>query len=219
MNEAGRGFSVESQAAAGAPLDVMRGRARRPRFFSGSGAVGRGAAATAGAAAFATPFVGAALGPAGFGAATAFAGGADLGDADGFTFPTGFEAAAFAFGATGFPFFFRVGFDAGFVAFFGAIAFAAFLTALTAVFAAAFTFEAAFFAGFAGFGAGFAAFLGATLGAEVLGFFGATFFFAAEAALFALATTFFAAPLEPAAAAFFPCTLAMNPLLRTWAEN
>src|SRR5688572_24792028 len=45
MNDAGRGFSVESHAAAGAPLEVMRVRARRPRFFSGSGAFGATGAA------------------------------------------------------------------------------------------------------------------------------------------------------------------------------
>src|SRR5687767_2957095 len=39
MNDAGRGFSVESQAAAGAPLDVTRKRGRRARF-SGFGAAG-----------------------------------------------------------------------------------------------------------------------------------------------------------------------------------
>src|SRR5687768_4667601 len=45
MNDAGRGFSVDSHAAAGAPLDVMRVRARRPRFFSGSGTFGATGAA------------------------------------------------------------------------------------------------------------------------------------------------------------------------------
>src|SRR5688572_8406970 len=38
MKDAGRGFSVESHAAAGAPLECTRGRARRPRFLSDSGA-------------------------------------------------------------------------------------------------------------------------------------------------------------------------------------
>src|SRR5687768_8433238 len=45
MNDAGRGFSVDSHAAAGAPLEVMRVRARRPRFFSGSGTFGATGAA------------------------------------------------------------------------------------------------------------------------------------------------------------------------------
>src|SRR6185436_7279061 len=84
MNEAGRGFSVESQAATGVPFECTRGRARRPRFFSASGAGGRGAGAAAAAglatgfgAAFATGF-GAGFGAA-FGAGFAAAFGAGFG--------------------------------------------------------------------------------------------------------------------------------------------
>src|SRR5205085_2213097 len=43
MNDDGRGFSpLFSQFAAGAPLEVTRGRERRARFLSASGATGRG---------------------------------------------------------------------------------------------------------------------------------------------------------------------------------
>jgi hypothetical protein len=48
MNDAGRGFSLESHDAAGAPLELMRGRARRPRFFSSAAGAGFGAAAAPG---------------------------------------------------------------------------------------------------------------------------------------------------------------------------
>src|SRR5688572_21114859 len=50
INEAGRGFSVESHAAAGAPLECTRGRALLPLFFSASAARGGAATGVAGAA-------------------------------------------------------------------------------------------------------------------------------------------------------------------------
>src|SRR5688500_17796430 len=49
MNDEGRGFSLDSHEAAGAPLDRTRGRARRPRFFSASGFAALGTAGTLGA--------------------------------------------------------------------------------------------------------------------------------------------------------------------------
>src|SRR6185436_20385155 len=49
MNDAGRGFSVESQAAAGAPLEVTRRRGRRGRFSGFGGAGTRGATGPFGA--------------------------------------------------------------------------------------------------------------------------------------------------------------------------
>src|SRR5687768_5785816 len=87
MNDAGRGFSVESHAATGVPFECTRGRARRPRFFSASRAGGRAAGGGGGATGF-----GAGLG-AGFGAGLDAALGAAFG---GVTF-TGFTTFAAAF--------------------------------------------------------------------------------------------------------------------------
>src|SRR5687767_13324127 len=131
MNEAGRGFSVESHAAAGAPFECTRGRARRPRFFSGSGVARRAAggggrtifAAVAGFAGFAATLGAGFAGFAGFAALTGFA--------------TTFAAFTTAFFAT-------------LATFFAVLA--AFLTFATTFFAGAFlVFDLAGFAGFAGF--------------------------------------------------------------------
>src|SRR5687768_158848 len=97
MNDAGRGFSVDSQAAAGAPLEVMRVRARRPRFFSGSGTFGEtGAAGFTGGGTAMGLLIEIGL-PAGFGAAF---GAAIFATVFGATLATAFGAALTTFFTT-----------------------------------------------------------------------------------------------------------------------
>src|SRR5687767_12906746 len=159
MNEAGRGFSVESHAAAGAPLEVMRVRARRPRFFSGSGAPG-------------------AVGAAGFTGRTATGLLIEIGRPAGFGATFGLTTLAAAFEAI-----FAAAFGAVLATFVATFA-AAFFT-LTAAFFTCLTGFAACFGGFAGLAGltgffGVAAFFGAAFFATVF-----TAFFTRAATFFA----------------------------------
>lgn len=139
MNDAERGFTVESHAAAGAPLDCTRVRGRRARFFSVSAARATGRAGAGGATGF------------GAGTATGFGGGAVTFATTAFaTFFTTF-ARTFVFAAAGFDAgFFAAGFAATFGVGFGVGFAAGFGVGFTARFAADFV-------GFGGFDARFTA--------------------------------------------------------------
>jgi hypothetical protein len=171
MKDAGRGFSMENQAAVGVPLETTRGRGRRARFLSAP-ADADAARGAAGAAAFRETGDG----------CTAFAGflTAGLGRAAAFGFAdTGFAT----FGAGRFAGF---AFDAGLALAFGA----GFALAFGADFCLLFGFGNTAFVFVTGFlTEGFAAFRGASF------FFGGELFFAFFAALVTelrhVATAFF----------------------------